>query len=143
MLGTSRGATVAHLVGQRDNRISMVIAASGHVNFNRPEFQGPFFECSFWENKSPDESRTKILASSPLYFAHRSVRTRIHHGINDASVRIWHAEEMYNHLIREGKEVTYTKYDAGHGLATVPEFQQNVQKEIAEFLSQYTLTGSS
>lgn len=136
LVGASRGGTIAHLAGQRDNRIDLIITISGPVDFNRAQFKGnPFFDCSFLQNRTPTESRMKILACSPLFFAHRSVPTRIHHGIHDPNVPIWNADEMYQALLNANVDVKYTKYDAGHGLATVPEFQENVRKEVAEFLN--------
>ena len=137
VLGLSRGGTIAHLVGQRDDRIDMIIASGGLVDFNRADTQWyPFYECHFLGNRTPAESRMRILASSPLHFAKHSTRSRLHHGILDDKVPIWNADEMYSRLLREGKDVTLTRYDFGHALSPLPAFQQNVRKDIAEFLAQ-------
>jgi dipeptidyl aminopeptidase/acylaminoacyl peptidase len=135
IMGFSRGGTIAHLAGQRDDRLGLVIAAAGLTDFYRQDATlYRWYECNFVTGRTSHDSRLKILASSPLHFTRRSPATRIHHGTDDVGVPLWNAQEMHARLIASGVNSRLYIYNAGHGLASFPQFQEDARTNLAEFL---------
>jgi dipeptidyl aminopeptidase/acylaminoacyl peptidase len=125
--GKSRGATVALLAGQRDDRIKRVLAWSApsdwfaHMTYGGWSMQeivkdtllnrwGPgeggeagqfvewFVKPSIEGGRSLSEARQHILASSPLYFVDLLKKTQIHHGIEDNMVPVENARILMTRI---------------------------------------------
>lgn len=106
-IGGSRGGTVVLLMGVRDPRIHTVIASSAPVDFYRTElkdYYGDQFACQFLTDKTIQETKLRILASSPLHFTPTKQLTQaiIQHGQKDKVVPLWNAREISNHLVDSG-----------------------------------------
>lgn len=101
--GYSRGGLVALLLGVRDTRIHTVSAFAAPTDFYRKsvsENYGAQYQCQFIEGKTNIESRTRMLASSPVYFSPQENLqiVDIHHGAIDEVVPVWNASAMSDHL---------------------------------------------
>ena len=127
--GKSRGGTVALLAGQRDQRIKRVLAWSAPTDWfglmtyagwsmqeivedtllNRwgsgeggeaGQFVEWFVKPSIEGKRSLAAARLHILASSPLYFAHRLGRAQVHHGAEDNMVPVANARALMDRIER-------------------------------------------
>lgn len=89
--GGSRGGTVALLAGERDQRFKRVAPVAFNVDFigmtannqNDPTYQAQFLTELINGSSSIAETRTKMIASSPLYFYNRLPKTQMHCAAND------------------------------------------------------------
>lgn len=113
--GYSRGATVALLMAARDERIKVVIAGSGPVDFYRQEVAnryGAQYNCQFIAGKTAAQSRLRMLASSPLYFNTLPSVEKMYlfQGGADTVVPAWNAEVMYAFLLAQNLDVGYHGY---------------------------------
>lgn len=137
VFGHSRGGLVAHLMGQRDSRVEMVIAASAPVDFYRQDVAdayGDQYQCQFIDNKTTVESKQKMLASSPLHFVTHSPITRIHHGISDNVVPIENARLMHQALIDTGVDsISYEYVDSHQLMFNAQKFAANMVNNLEEF----------
>src|SRR5688572_21154729 len=69
--GGSRGGNVALLLGVRDARVTAVSAGSAPVDLYRQEVADRYsgqYRCQFFDGKNEQQSRERMLASSPLHF---------------------------------------------------------------------------
>jgi|GEM_PF-1800686 len=123
-MGWSRGGLLAHLLGQRDDRIAMAITVSAPTDFYRQSVANHYSQqyiCQFVRNKSEQESKQRALASSPLHFAQYSAMTLIHHGGGDSVVPSWNASEMEAGLTANAIDNRLYLYpEANHGLRGAP-----------------------
>jgi dipeptidyl aminopeptidase/acylaminoacyl peptidase len=140
--GGSRGGNTALLMAMRDARIKLALAIAAPVDFNRLEIRtryGTQFHCQFIDNKSPEASRTRVLASSPLHFAVQpSVRrVFIFHGSLDDVVPVWNAAEMAARLQAQGV-ATELRIFEGYGhqdLGSAPDFRAAQRAAFAELFT--------
>ena len=139
--GGSRGGTTALLMAVRDARVNTVIALGAPVDFYRESWQVPGsdqYRCQFFDEKSDEQSRQRILASSPLFFEpHENLEAvSLHHDAGDEVVLVWNVHEVADHL--ESHSVDVTKYiypTEGHGAMVAEEsFWENMKTDISEFL---------
>ena len=139
--GGSRGGNVAHLVGQRDERVKMVIAMAAPTDFYRESVKEHYkeqYQCQFFEGKTAAQATQKLVLSSPQYFAKHSPTTRIHHANSDGVVPVWHGKEMYAKLLQENKDVIFYQYEkGGHSdfYTKSPLFRENFTTNVYEFLA--------
>jgi dipeptidyl aminopeptidase/acylaminoacyl peptidase len=140
--GASRGGNVALLLGARDDRVTVVAATSGPVDFYRAEVAeryGRQYRCQFFDGKTEQQSRMRMLSSSPLHFSMQPGVRRVYlaHGSVDSVVPLWNATEMSEHLSATGVDVLLDVYQ-GYGHTDVPDspaFQAR-QIEIFEWFRQ-------
>ena len=139
--GGSRGGNIALLLAVRDPRVTVASAASAPTDFYRADVANHYsrqYQCQFIEGKTADESRRRMLASSPLRFAILRNVTRVYldHGGADDVVPPWNAEEMAAALRAQAVNLEYHLYPGyGHDLGDSQEFRE-VQYQIYEwFLS--------
>ena len=134
--GGSRGGNIALLLAVRDPRVTVASAASAPTDFYRAEVAARYarqYQCQFIEGKTPEESRRRMLASSPLRFPIlRNVnRVYLDQGSADDVVPSWNAEEMAAALRTQSVNLEYHLYPGyGHDRAP-PEFRV-VQHQIYE-----------
>jgi dipeptidyl aminopeptidase/acylaminoacyl peptidase len=140
--GMSRGGNTALLMAIRDPRISTVIAAAGPVDFYRESARVMYeeqYECQFFDGKSEQESRERMLASSPLFFRpHANLEdVFLHHAAQDEVVPVWNTHEIAAHLETFSVDVTTFIYPVeGHGAIVGDEtFWSNIRASVSAFLS--------
>lgn len=135
--GGSRGGNIALLLSVRDPRVTVASAASAPTDFYRADVAAHYtqqYRCQFIDGKTPDESRRRMLASSPLRFPVLRTVSKIYldHGGADDVVPPWNAEEMAAALRAQGVNVDYHLYPGhGHDLGGSADFRE-VQYQIYE-----------
>lgn len=135
--GGSRGGNIALLLAVRDPRVTAASAASAPTDFYRAEVATRYarqYQCQFIEGKSADESRRRMLASSPLRFPilRNVARVYLDHGSIDDVVPPWNAEEMAAAIRAQAVNLEYHLYAGyGHDLGSSLEFRE-VQHQIYE-----------
>lgn len=139
--GGSRGGNTALLMAVRDARVNTVIAAAAPVDFYREEWQvgdSDQNRCQFFDDKSEQESRTRMLASSPLFFEpHKNLENAfLHHDRGDDIFPVWNAQEMAAHLESHSVQVTQYIYDTQAHSAMLGEESHwtNLKFGVAKFL---------
>jgi dipeptidyl aminopeptidase/acylaminoacyl peptidase len=140
--GGSRGGNTALLMAVRDARIKLVLAIAAPVDFNRLEVRTRYagqFRCQFLDNKTPEASRLRVLASSPLHFpVLPSVRKIfLFHGSADEVVPVWNASEMAARLQARGVP-TELKIFEGYGhqdLGSAPDFRAAQRAAFGELFT--------
>jgi dipeptidyl aminopeptidase/acylaminoacyl peptidase len=140
--GGSRGGNTALLMTVRDPRVKIALAIAAPVDFNRLEPRARYAEqyrCQFITNKSPEQSRQKILASSPLHFSVPATVRKIYifHGSADSVVPLWNATEMAAHLEDQSVPVALRVFEGyGHeDLGSSPDFRAAQRAAIGELFS--------
>jgi dipeptidyl aminopeptidase/acylaminoacyl peptidase len=137
VLGRSRGAGVALLVGIRDPRVKAVVAFSGPTDFFLPEVRrlaeravrsriprvpgaGYLADSVLFALRDGRigvvRARLELLRRSPARFAHRLPPTQLHHGSEDDEVPIAHAERLdaaVRALGRDRASWEYHRYPGG------------------------------
>ena len=131
------------LMAVRDARVHTVIALGAPVDFYRDDWQvegSDQYRCQFFDDKNEQQSRDRMLASSPLFFEpHENLEAVfLHHDGEDEIVPVWNAQEMAAHLESHSIDVaTHVYPGGGHGAMTGEEsFWNDVAAGIAAFLSQ-------
>ena len=139
--GNSRGGNTALLMAVRDPRINTVIAVAGPVDFYRESARVMYedqYQCQFFDGKSEQESRDRMLASSPLFFGPNEnlAAVFLHHAAQDEVVPVWNTHKMAAHLESFSVDVRAIIYPVeGHGAIVVAEdFWNNMNAGIALFL---------
>ncbi|NKB69302.1 MAG: prolyl oligopeptidase family serine peptidase [Candidatus Latescibacteria bacterium] len=150
--GKSRGGGVALLAGQRDQRIKRVLAWSAPTDWFKlmtyggwlmaetvadtlanewgPGEGGEAGQFVEWFLKPAIEGgrglaavRQHILASSPLYFAHLSGATQLHHGVEDNMVPVDNAQALMARMAELGADQfeAVLHPQAGHDVEYQPD----------------------
>jgi pimeloyl-ACP methyl ester carboxylesterase len=128
--GRSRGGSVAMLAAERDKRIKGVVEWAGpsdwfelmaeqgwtqqelveeglRVHAKPYETAGQFIERFLLKaingTWNLEETRLKMIASSPLYFASSLPNLQIHHGVEDYNVPIANAHALADSLKKKGR----------------------------------------
>lgn len=103
-IGTSRGATVALIIGGLTKQLDYIIANSTHTKFLdkyvvENELVGGSYSRAFYTPKAnPKEIRIRLITSSPYYFMDKLPVFEIHQGTEDQKTTIWHARALENQL---------------------------------------------
>jgi dipeptidyl aminopeptidase/acylaminoacyl peptidase len=125
--GRSRGGTVAMLAGIRDKRIKCVVNWSGPTDWFYLMGTSGWSEQELWSeglrtrantqqtggqnverflkraidgDATVEQVRHRMIASSPLYFAHLLPRSQHHYGLEDTSVPTRNGRALVEHLRR-------------------------------------------
>lgn len=141
--GGSRGGTVALLAGIRDARIKRVVDVAGPTDMLELTAQhenDPTYRCQFLDAFKNGQStiaatRSKMIASSPLYFARRLPLTQLHMGLKDKNVPVIQAYNLEKALTREGmsSQLQLYTYDRAH--TDIATNNPELAARIEEFLS--------
>ena len=141
VFGASRGGNTALLMGNRDRRVNTIIAMAPPVDFYwQPlvEAYGDQFACQFLEGKTVEQSRERMLLSSPLRFemAEGVESVFLYHGTRDAIVPLWNSYEMAARLEADGIDVTTFYYPGNtHGsFIRMPEHPTDRASAVGRFL---------
>ncbi|HSC54993.1 MAG TPA: prolyl oligopeptidase family serine peptidase [Phnomibacter sp.] len=142
--GGSRGGTVAMLAGIRDTRVKLVIAVVSPTdmlaltaeNQNDDTYRCQFLSAYKNGQRTLEETRNKIIASSPLYFAQYLPLTQLHLGSKDANVPVsqgYALQEKLAGLSNASKFQLYT-YDKTHfDIATNnPDLTERIKQFFAQ-----------
>jgi hypothetical protein len=113
--GGSRGATVSLLVAERDKRVKMAFAVAGPVdllNLTAKHKNDPTYQCQFLNElvngtSTIAETRRKIIASSPFYFADELPQTQMHLAENDRIVPVSEGQLLKEEMQRLGKQDSF------------------------------------
>lgn len=139
IMGGSRGGNTALLVANRDERVAMAIATASPVDFYQDSVldnYGSQYYCQFINGKNLEQSRNRILNSSPYHFAQDAHgRIRIHQGELDTTVPEWNAYAMHRALRHYAKNARVSVYDGKtHGsIWSDSDWQAEVNDNIAEY----------
>src|SRR5690606_2383281 len=106
----SRGATVAFLMGERDKRVKRVLGIAGPTNLleltskmeNDLTYQCQFLSDLVNETATIAETRHKMIASSPIYFAENLPVSQLHLGKEDKIVPVSQGEMLEEIMIGLG-----------------------------------------
>lgn len=141
--GRSRGGNIALLLAERDHRVTVAAAQAAPTDFYRQEVAddyGSQYRCQFLTGKTREQSRLRMLASSPLRFPLQSgVRTvYIDHGERDTTVPLWNATEMVSALQAQPVDTQFHTYPGyGHtDLGNSLEFNEEQAAIYESFLAQ-------
>lgn len=143
--GGSRGGTVALLMAERDKRIRLAVGiafpvdlmslTSTHQNDDTYKFQ--FLDELIAGDKTIEETRKKMIASSPYYFCEDLPKIQIHFGEKDEITPPSEGELLYNKMKELGleKNIEFYKYaDRFHENITSdnPELQERIDQFIEQ-----------
>ena len=139
VFGHSRGGNVALLVGIRDKRIDCVVDWAGPTDWFYAMGTGGWTEQELWSEglriratvqqvggqnierflgraidgkASLNDVRMNMIASSPLYFAHRLPPSQLHYGLDDPSVPSRNGRELVAAMKRRGIRFRRNAYEA-------------------------------
>ncbi len=102
--GGSRGGTVALLMAERDRRVKLAVGVAFPADLlgltsthqNDPTYRFQFLDALVNGSSTLEETRRKIIASSPLYFCNRLPKTQMHFGQNDEITPAFQGEMLFN-----------------------------------------------
>ncbi|HEX2630557.1 MAG TPA: prolyl oligopeptidase family serine peptidase [Chitinophagaceae bacterium] len=116
--GGSRGGTVALLVAERDKRVKRAVGVAfptdllgltaTHTRDDTYQFQ--FLDALVKGNATVEETRRKMIASSPLYFCELLPKTQIHFGENDTITPAEQGQLLLNAMRSLGLEINLELY---------------------------------
>lgn len=143
--GGSRGATVALLVGERDERVKMAFAVAGptnlleltSVNENDLTYQCQFLDALVGGGATIDDVRHSLIASSPLFFAEHLPKTQVHAAQADTIVPVSQGEELKYKMEELGLESRFELFIyPGRDHATIGSDNQELNDRIARLLAE-------
>lgn len=137
--GGSRGGTVAMLTGIRDPRVKRVIGVvspTDMLELTSQHQNDPTYQCQFLSDFKNGQvplaqTRTKMIASSPFYFAQRLPLMQLHLGLKDINVPVQQGYDLREKMDELGNTSGFQlfTYDKSHlDLATDnPELEERIQ----------------
>jgi dienelactone hydrolase len=143
--GGSRGATVALLMGERDKRIKLAVGVAGPIELiqltsrfeNDKTYQCQFLSALKNGNAAIEEARTKLIASSPLYFIDSLPKTQLHLAADDDIVPVSQGDQILTKSKQKGIsnqiEVFVYKDRDHHNIA---QDNQEMNQRIEAFMTQ-------
>jgi dipeptidyl aminopeptidase/acylaminoacyl peptidase len=140
--GGDRGGNTALLLAIRDPRIKIALAISAPTDFNRLEVRvrlGDQYKCQFLDKLTAEQSRLRILASSPIYFRILDTVRELFlfHGSVDSVIPLWNAVELADRLNEQGAPVQLKVFEGyGHeDLDSSSEFRAAQRAVFAELFA--------
>jgi dienelactone hydrolase len=143
--GGSRGGTVALLMAERDKRVKLAAAiafpadllqlTSTHQNDDTYKFQ--FLDALINGNATLEETRIKMIASSPLYFCQYLPKTQIHFGGKDNITPARQGEVLFNTMKTLGLEANMEFFiykDRGHSDISNNEMEERIKQFFNQLL---------
>jgi len=136
---------VALLVAERDKRVKLTVGVAFPSNLltltaahqNDPSYKFQFLDALINQNSTPEETRLRMLASSPLYFCHHLPKTQIHYGQKDEITPASQGQMILNamkNLALEGNIELFIYPDRNHSNIgdNNPEMEQHIQQFFGE-----------
>jgi dienelactone hydrolase len=110
--GGSRGGTVALLMTERDKRVKLAVGVAfpsdllGLTKTHQQDatYQFQFLNALINNSATLEETRIKMIASSPLYFCRQLPKTQIHFGDKDDITPSSQGEMLFNAMKNSGLE---------------------------------------
>lgn len=143
--GGSRGATVALLMGERDERVKMAIAVAGptnlleltSVNENDLTYQCQFLDALVGGGATIADVRHNLIASSPLFFAEHLPKTQVHAAQDDMIVPVSQGEDLNDRMKVLGLENRFELFIyPGRDHATIASDNEELNNRIAVLLAE-------
>lgn len=142
--GGSRGGTVALLAGIRDTRIKRVVNVVGPtdmLSLTATHTHDPTYLCQFLsdlKNKQATlaETRKKLIASSPLYFAQHLPLTQLHLGLQDKNVPVEQGYELEQKMTQLGLKSNFQLFTYNKTHTDIATDNPELATRIAQFLAQ-------
>jgi dipeptidyl aminopeptidase/acylaminoacyl peptidase len=138
--GGSRGATVALLVAERDRRVKFAIGVAGPTDLlglTANSENDATYQCQFLSDLKNGsvtlaEARTKMIASSPLYFITRLPRVQLHLGDHDRIVPVSEGEKLKDAMTDMAMQNSLQLfiYDRGHDDIATDNAELNARIEL-------------
>ncbi len=142
--GGSRGGTVALLAGIRDLRVKRVVGIVSPTNIleltsqnvNDATYQCQFLSAYKNGQASLEDTRNKMIASSPIYFAQHLPLAQLHLGLKDVNVPIKQGYDIEKRMEELGLPTKFQlfTYDKTHTDIATNNLQ--LAERIELFLSQ-------
>jgi pimeloyl-ACP methyl ester carboxylesterase len=141
--GGSRGGTVAMLAGIRDDRIKRVVGVVSPTNMLELTSQNendPTYKCQFLSSFKNGETtlidtRNKMIASSPIYFAKYLPLTQLHMGLKDWNVPINQGYDFEEEIKQLGMEETLQLFTYDRTHTDIATNNAELSNRIEQFLS--------
>lgn len=141
--GGSRGGTVALLTGIRDKRVKRVVGVvcpTDLVTLTAQYENDPTYQCQFLnalKNNSASLAacRSKLIASSPLYFAEHLPLTQLHMGLNDPIVPISQGRRLEQKMAQLRLNSTFKLYSYPKSHTDIATDNSALAERIDDFLS--------
>lgn len=142
--GGSRGGTVALLAGIRDGRIKRVVDVAGPTNMFELTAQSekdPTYQCQFlssFKNGQATlvETRNKMLASSPIYFAQHLPLAQLHMGLKDKTVPIKQGNDLQEKINALGSAAKFQLFTYDRTHEDIATNNTELAERIEDFFSQ-------
>jgi pimeloyl-ACP methyl ester carboxylesterase len=142
--GGSRGGTVALLMAARDKRVKRAAAIafpSDLLGLTASHQQDPTYRFQFLDalingGATLEETRTKMIASSPLYFCSELAKTQMHFGEKDDITPALQGQMLFNALpvgLKDSVKLFIYK-DRTH--ATIGSNNHEMEERIQNFFSE-------
>ena len=156
VLGRSRGAGVALLMGIRDPRVDAVVDFFGPTDFfippvralaerairsRIPKLPGAGYLAdsvlfALRDGRIPlERARLELLRRSPAWFADRLPPTQIHHGNDDSEVPMLHSEQLVDALRGLGMRAAEWEYHRYPDGKHAPKTLRGSEQRAARFLN--------
>lgn len=142
--GGSRGATVAMLVAERDQRVKLTVSVAGPVNMlemtskseNDLTYQCQFLEGLINGTATFTETRQKLIASSPFFFSGNLSPVQLHLATDDMIVPLSEGTKLMERMSSsaEGGPLELYIYD-GRDHANIATDNPEMEKRIHDFFS--------
>lgn len=140
--GGSRGGTVALLAGIRDSRVKRVVAIAGPTNMlelTSGNSDDPTYRCQFLSGfksgqLSAAQTRTLLIASSPLYFADHLPATQLHMGLRDWQVPVAQGSALQEKMTGHSGDFQFYIYDRTH--EDIARSNPALEERVTAFLKQ-------
>jgi pimeloyl-ACP methyl ester carboxylesterase len=108
--GGSRGAAVTLLMAERDKRVKRAVGvavptdllSSTKTHQGDPTYKFQFLDALINGTATLQQARTKLIASSPLYFCSQLPKAQIHFGENDDITPTTEGDKMVNAMKASG-----------------------------------------
>ena len=158
VLGRSRGAGVALLMGIRDRRVDAVVDFFGPTDFFIPPVRalaarairsripklpgaGYLADSVLFALRdgriSLERARIELLRRSPAWFADQLPPTQIHHGSEDGEVPMLHSERLADALRELGTHAAEWEYHRYPGGKHAPKTLRGSEQRAADFLNRF------
>ena len=145
--GGSRGGTVNLLMAERDKRVKLAVGVAFPAdlltltasNQNDDTYKFQFLDALIHGSATLEETRIKMIASSPLYFCQHLPKTQIHFGDKDNITPSRQGEMLFNKMKAIGLEAKIELFiyrDRGHSNIGLNnnEMEDRIQKFFQQLL---------
>ncbi len=142
--GGSRGGTVAMLAGIRDPRIKRIVGVVSPTNMleltsqneNDATYQCQYLSAYKNGQATLEETRRKMIASSPIYFAQHLPLMQLHLGLKDTNVPVKQGYDLEEKIIGLGNAANFQLFTYNKTHSDIATNNPELAERIQQFLSQ-------